>query len=298
MTAARARKSSPILGAAGATIGEASISLVSAASEFSHSFEVEIDRVRPDPDQPRRHFDAAALAALGETLRSDGQLQPVLLRPDPQARGGWILVAGERRWRAAKLIGWTKLLAISHPGDPEIASLLENLQRVDLTPIEEARGINRLLTEKGWTQEQAARALGRATSDISGTLRILSLPEALLAQILTSEHPPAKNVLIELARIDDPAALARLAMLAREGGLTVKAIRAARGEARAAGAERGDAATGPVHAEAPREGVLIRALRLVAAMAAGDRGISQADAELLRSLHEATEVALRRSPRG
>ena len=285
MTAVRARKASPILGAASTTIGEASVSLVSSSSEFSHSFEVDMSLVAPDPTQPRRHFDPDALAALAATLQADGQLQPVLLRPDPDARGRWIIVAGERRWRAAKLNGWTKLLAINHPGDPEVASLLENLQRVDLSPIEEARGIERLLTEKGWTQEQAARALGRATSDISGTLRILRLPEAVLTQVLTSEHAPSKNVLIELARIEDSAALARLATLAREGGLTVKAIRAARGAA----SDHGEA-----EAPAGRPGwdAVVRAVRVLARMAARGETPSEAESQTLQALKDAVEATL------
>jgi len=318
--AGRARKNSPILGAARATIGEASNSLVSAASEFNHSFEVDLALVRPDPDQPRRHFDPDALAALAATLQTEGQLQPVLLRPDPEARGRWIIVAGERRWRAAQLNGWTKLLAIVHHGDPDITSLIENLQRVDLSPLEEARGINRLLTEKGWTQEHAARALGRATSDLSGTLRILRLPEALLSEILTSEHPPAKNVLIELARIEDPAALRRLAGLARDGRLTVKAIREAGRAPRSGTDDRfraHDEPPAPTHPIEPREvephpvepqpapaapqpnaapdwTVVVGAIGVLSAVLAEQRDITSAEARTLWALKDVVETALRR----
>jgi ParB family chromosome partitioning protein len=226
--ARRLKAVSPILGATAAAIGDASRSLVSAGSEFNHSFEVDFDAVTPDPAQPRRAFDETALAALGETLRSEGQLQPILVRKNPERKGGWVIVAGERRWRAAAAIGWTRMLAIEVSGDAEVATLLENLQRVDLSPVEEARGIRRLVDGKGWTQDRAAKALGMTKAEVSGTLRILRLPEEVLASVLTSEHPATKNVLTELSRIDDDATLARLLSLAAEGGLTVKAIRTAR----------------------------------------------------------------------
>lgn len=224
----RPKAASPILGAAATAIGRASRSLVFTESEFSHTFEVDVAAVTPNPDQPRRSFDGSALAALSETLRAEGQLQPILVRRDPQDGSRWVIVAGERRWRAAGLIGWTRILAAEFLGDAEVATLLENLQRVDLSPIDEARGIRQLLEGKGWTQDQAAKALGKTKSEISGTLRILRLPEAVLEAVLTSEHPPAKNVLIELARIEDGPALARLASLAAKDELTVKAVRIAR----------------------------------------------------------------------
>ena len=290
---ARSKKSSPILGAASAMIGEASTSLVSAASEFNHTFEVDIEAVRPDPDQPRRRLAQDALAALAKTLQAEGQLQPILLRPDADAKGKWIIVAGERRWRAAAMNGWKKLLAIAHNGDPEVASLLENLQRVDLTPFEEARGINRLLTEKGWTQDQAAHALGKQKSDVSGTLRILSLPESFVAEVLTSEHPPSKNVLIELSRVSDPGALAKLASLARDGRLTVKAIRAARG---AVDSVRSQRPTSTVETEglAARSGwsAVTKAIKLVATLTAEASVISDEQATSLRSLRDVIDAAL------
>ncbi len=229
--ARRSKAASPILDAATATIGDASRSLIFSDSEFSHSFEVDLKKIAPDPAQPRRTFDKAALAALGETLLSEGQLQPILVRKSLEHKDEWIIVAGERRWRAAKAIGWTRMLALEVSGDAEVATLLENLQRVDLSPVEEARGIRHLVDGKGWTQDQAAKALGLTKAEVSGTLRILRLPEQVLASVLTSEHPATKNVLTELARIDDDATLARLLSLAAEGGLTVKAIRAARASA-------------------------------------------------------------------
>ncbi len=282
------RKASPILGAAGAAIGSASHALVSGASKFSHSFEVDVEDVAPDPEQPRRTFDEAAIASLAATLRDQGQLQPILVRRDPAVWGKWVIVAGERRWRAAKLIGWPKLLAIAFEGDVEVAMLLENLQRVDLSPVEEANGIRRLIAEKGWTQEQAAHALGKTKGDVSGTLKILTIPGEILTRVLTSEHQPAKNVLIELARVGDRNALVKLAEMARAGTLTVKAIR----EARAAPPEiegmRPDGNDWPAAGWA----VVTRTIEFVERLAAHGSDVGHREAETLQRLRDAADAML------
>lgn len=220
----RPAKSSPILSLAGTLIDEASETLVVAGSRFRHSFEADLAQVDPDPDQPRRNFGDADIAALAVTMREAGQLQPILLRRSVPGGRRWTIVAGERRWRAARLNGWTTILAIELDGDPEVASLLENLQRVDLAPHEEARALQRLIGNKGWTQEQAAGALGRSKAEVSATLRILTLPDDVL-RVLTSEHLVPRNVLVELARIDDPTLRDRLVGMAREGTLTIRGIR-------------------------------------------------------------------------
>ncbi|MFC3126173.1 ParB/RepB/Spo0J family partition protein [Pseudoroseomonas globiformis] len=217
------KAASPVLGAAMSAIGSASEALVPSDSRFRHSIEVKLSDVRPDPEQPRRHFDPAEIQALATTMQAEGQLQPVLLRRDPVQRGQWILVAGERRWRAAQLNGWPSLLAIEHAGDAEIAALLENLQRVDLTPVEAAQGIRRLLSSKGISQARAATLLGSSPAEISATLRLLTLPEEFLER---AGHLP-RNLLVELARLEDGAIRQRLLHQALAGTLTIRAIRAA-----------------------------------------------------------------------
>ncbi len=226
--ASRRKPPSPVLGAAMALIDEAGGGLVTRDSRFRHSFEAPVDRIRPDPDQARKAIAEGEVAALAATMAEQGQLQPVLVRRDPENRGLFVLVAGERRWRAAKLNGWETILAIEHEGDPEVAALIENLQRVDLTPVEEARGLQRLIRGKGLTQALAAEILGKTTGEVSATLRILTLPEEVLDQVLTSELDVPRNVLVELARVEDPQARGQLIELARQGGLTVRAVRAAR----------------------------------------------------------------------
>ena len=186
--ARRSRAPSPILGAVAATIEAESRALVT-NSGFRHTFEVPVASVEADPGQPRRSFDDDGLRQLAATMDDRGQLQPILLRRRPGERNRWVIVAGERRWRAAGLLGWKTMLAIEHDGDPEVVSLLENLQRVDLTVVEEARGVRRLMESKGWTQSQAAEAVGRSKGEMSAVLRVLHLPQELLEQVLTSEPP-------------------------------------------------------------------------------------------------------------
>ena len=231
--ASRARKPSPVLQAAKTLIEDADDVFVSGKSRFKHSFEADVDAIAPDPGQPRRSFDEESLRALASTMEAEGQLQPVLLRRAPAVSRRWILVAGERRWRAASSLGWKTILAIEFNGDPEVASLLENLQRVDLEPLDEAFALQRLIDGKGWTQQQAADALGKAKSEISGVLRILTLPNEQL-QVLTSEPSLSRNVLIELARVPMGPLRDRLLQRARDGRLTIKAIRLGRADDRAA----------------------------------------------------------------
>ena len=226
--AARPKAASPVLGAAMTLIGDAGDALITRDSPFRHTFEAQVDRIRPDPGQPRKVFAEEEVAALAATMAEQGQLQPVLLRRDPEQRGSYVLVAGERRWRAALLNKWQAILAIDYDGDPDVAGLIENLQRVDLTPVEEARGLQRLIEGKEWSQAKAAEVLGRTKGEISATLRILTLPQTVLERVLTSELDIPRNALVELARIEDPDVRDQLVSLARAGTLTIRAIRSAR----------------------------------------------------------------------
>ena len=226
------RKASPLMGAAQAMLDGVSDSLVRQESRFMHSMEVGVDKVRPDPGQPRKVFDTGELGDLAKTMAEQGQLQPILVRRDGEARGQWIIVAGERRWRAAEVNGWKTILAIEHVGDPEVATLVENLQRVDLNAVEEARGLRRLLQQKGWSQARAAQALGKAAPEISSVLRILTLPDGLLEELLaTKDSAPSRYVLAELARVKEGPVRERLISAARDGNLTQRMIRNAREEA-------------------------------------------------------------------
>lgn len=222
----RQKKSSPILGMAAGMIDEASANFITKDSKFKHTFEVHVDQLIPDPGQARKKFDNDALAELAATMAEHGQLQPVLVRRNPMGTPKWIIVAGERRWRAANFLNWPTVLAIEFTGDAEVASLIENLQRVDLSPYEEAAGLQHLLEVRGWSQSQAVETLGKPKSEISATLRLLSLGKECLAKL--SEHGVSKNVLVELARIEDVDLRNDLISQAQDGKLTVKQVRVAK----------------------------------------------------------------------
>ncbi|MCL5676660.1 MAG: ParB/RepB/Spo0J family partition protein [Firmicutes bacterium] len=149
--------------------------------------EIDVERIRTNPDQPRRHFDPEKLEELAQSVREHGIVQPLIVR----VAGPWYeLVAGERRWRAAKLAGLRAVPVVvrelSEVQVMEIA-LIENLQREDLNPIEEARAFRRLLEEFGVTQEDLARRLGKSRPQISNTLRLLNLRPEVQEQIVRGE---------------------------------------------------------------------------------------------------------------
>jgi ParB family chromosome partitioning protein len=200
--------------------------------------ELDVDAIDVDPHQARKIFVQTTIESLANTMKVEGQLQAIIVRRHPEIRGRWMIVAGERRWRAAKYLGWSRILGSVRDGDPEIASLLENLQRVDLNPIEEAQGVRRLIEVKGISQTKLAESLGRRVSDLNGILGILDLPADFLQHFLTSENAPARNVLIELARVPTGPDRDRLLGLARLGQLTVRQIRAVK----ASNPEQGGAA--------------------------------------------------------
>ena len=171
---------------------------------------VPIERIAPNPDQPRRSFDDASLQDLAASIREKGILQPLILRPDPAGDGRYQIVAGERRWRAAQLAQLHAVPAIVRALDDtevlEIA-IIENVQRADLNAAEEAAGYQQLIDRFGHTQEQVADALGKSRSHVANTLRLLRLPvdilDMLRAGTISAGHARA------LLTADDPLGLAR-----------------------------------------------------------------------------------------
>lgn len=138
--------------------------------------ELDMADIRPNPDQPRKIFDRDKLVELAESIRSHGVMQPLLVCE--YEGGGWMIVAGERRFRAAELAGLDKLPCIVRNfSGAELAeiSLLENIQREDLTPLEEAEAFYALMKEYGYKQEDLSASLGKSRSSIANTLRLLSL---------------------------------------------------------------------------------------------------------------------------
>ncbi|MBM3099280.1 ParB/RepB/Spo0J family partition protein [Gluconobacter cerinus] len=252
--------------------------------KFRHSFEAAIDAISPDPNQPRRSFDDAGLNDLAESLKAQGQLQPILLRQDPTHRDMWIVVAGERRWRAAKLAGWTSILAIPHEGNSASAALMENLMRVDLSPAEEARGIKNLLDHNNWSQRQAAKELGMDQARISRAIRVLSLPDEFLD--LAGKAAVPMNVLVGIARVDDMAHREGLMRKALEGELTVASLN----KNGAAAEPHMEKATGPRPVSRRKLNISKTAPKIIEMLSeAGNNNteFSKAEIAALRSLYEA-----------
>ena len=181
---------------------------------------VPIEFLRPSPLQPRRRFDEAELEALAGSIRERGILQPLLVRPAASGAAGYEIVAGERRWRAAQRAGLHEVPAIVRElSDQETLefALIENLQRADLSSMDEAQAFRRLIDDFGHTQDELAQAIGKSRSHVTNTLRLLTLPAAIQALIedgsLTAGHARA---LIGCAHAE------RLAQEIIEGSLNVR----------------------------------------------------------------------------
>lgn len=164
----------------------------------SDQLQIEVDSIRPNPHQPRKTFDPAGLEELRQSIQAHGVLQPVVLRSAPDG-GGFELVSGERRWRAARLAGLRMIPATLRNGvsDQEMLelALVENLQRQDLDPIERARGFKSLMLTSGMTQEDVSIKVGLKRSTVANHLRLLDLPDqaqlAVASALVTMGHARA-----------------------------------------------------------------------------------------------------------
>ncbi len=189
---------------------------------------VRLSSIEPNRSQPRKSFDDNSLAELADSIREHGILQPLLVRRVPGASldgDCYQLVAGERRWRAARMAGLSEVpVVVRDMTEAEVMEfgLIENLQREDLNPLEEAGGYQELIETYGLTQEAVARKVGRSRSAVANALRILRLPEAvrpyLIDGSLSMGHAKA------LLGIEDSEELCKLAKLAAEKGLSVREV--------------------------------------------------------------------------
>ncbi len=183
--------------------------------------ELPINEVQPDRDQPRQKFNDESLSELADSIAQHGVLQPILVRPMPE--GGYRIVAGERRWRASRLAGKTTIpVIVRNLSETEAMTfaLVENLQREDLNPVDEAQGYKQLMEVTGMTQEQAAKQVGRSRSAVANSLRLLGLPGEALELLrdgkLTVGH--AKAIL----SIADEGMRKSVARQVAESGMTVR----------------------------------------------------------------------------
>ncbi len=179
--------------------------------------------IEPNRDQPRKHFSTESISTLADSIREHGILQPILVRP--LESGGYQIVAGERRWRAARMLGLDEVpVNIKELSDVETMqiAIIENLQRENLNPIEEANGYNELIENYGMTQEQVGKLVGKSRSAVANAIRILALPEKILKLLengdLTVGHAKA------LLTYDDDEMKIAIANRAAGGGMTVRQL--------------------------------------------------------------------------
>ncbi|MCG8477752.1 MAG: ParB/RepB/Spo0J family partition protein [Spirochaetales bacterium] len=237
-----------------------------------------IDRLKPNPDQPRKVFTPESLAELARSIEERGIIQPILA--EEQSDGDYLIIAGERRYRAAKMAGLTVVPILpglfSDDEKLEIA-LIENIQRQDLTPIEEARAYRDLMERSGSSQEELARRLGKSRPAVANSLRLLRLPESVQDQVnrgtLSGGHARTLLSIEDAGRIDEVASFVaeeglsvrlveRLIPLINDGRNPVQALETVRGQGRTAppesssvpyeyAAEAGSAHVGPAGRTAP-----------------------------------------------
>lgn len=178
--------------------------------------------IEPNRSQPRQHFDESAIAELADSIRQHGLIQPIVVRP---FGGGYQIVAGERRWRACKMLGKSEVPAIIKDfSDSETAqiALIENVQREDLNPIEEASAYRALMDEYNMTQETLSAAVGKSRSAIANSVRLLNFPEPIVEMIRKRELSAGQAKAIAAAK--DEEAMLEIAKAAMDGKMTVRDI--------------------------------------------------------------------------
>lgn len=212
-------------------LGRGLSALLGEAEEIAHAVEpadgvrnIPIELIHANPNQPRQHFAEAELAELERSIRDKGILQPILVRPSPHTEAAYEIVAGERRWRAGQQAGLTYIPALVRTLNDDRAyeiSIVENVQREDLNPLEEAQAYSLLVARFRHTHDQIAAAIGKSRSHVANMLRLMQLPEGVRAHViagrLTAGHARA------LLTAQSPEQLADLAV-AR--GLSVREVEA------------------------------------------------------------------------
>lgn len=160
----------------------------SAEAEKQPAREVDIQKIDINKEQPRKHFDEEKMKDLADSIRQHGVIQPLVVKPE--ANGRYTIIAGERRYRAARMVGLKQVPVVTKEvTDRELLqiSMIENIQREDLNPLEEAQGIAALMEQFSLTQEEAAEILGRSRSAVANSLRLLNLPESVKKRIVAAE---------------------------------------------------------------------------------------------------------------
>ena len=190
--------------------------------------EVDMDRLRPNPDQPRQTFNEQSLDELAHSITQHGLISPIAVTIDPNDQERYIIAAGERRYRAFRKLGKATIPAILTSGKPDEIALIENLQREDLNPVEEAAALAKMVDRYGYTQEELGKIMGKARNTVSELLRLNALPETIKHECRTSDVMTTKSLLLQVSRFDDPEEQIRLWREIKRGKATVRSIRACR----------------------------------------------------------------------
>jgi ParB family chromosome partitioning protein len=187
--------------------------------------EVDLAKLRPNPDQPRRDFNQESLKELATSIEQHGLIQPIAVARDPENAERFIVVAGERRFRAFQLLGRDTIPAIITTGAPDEIALIENIQRENLHPLDEAHALANLMARHNYTHEEISKVVGKARNTVTEILRLTSLPQRIQDECRTSDIA-SKSMLIEISRLptqDDQLAFWEQV---RHGGMTVRQVRA------------------------------------------------------------------------
>lgn len=191
-------------------------------TESNSSQTLRTSEIEPNREQPRKNFDDESISALADSIKQHGILQPLLVRPYGSS---YQIVAGERRWRAARMLGLSEVpVQIRELSDAETMqiALIENLQRENLNPIEEAKGYNELVENFDMTQEEVAKTVGRSRSSVSNSMRLLSLPDEILEMLENGDISVGHGK--ALLSFDDEDRMLEAARKAAEGKLNVRAL--------------------------------------------------------------------------
>ena len=200
-----------------------------ARSDEPEIVELGLDDLKPNPDQPRQNFDPEALRELADSIERHGLIQPISVMDMPDL--GYVIVAGERRYRAHKLLDRPTIQAIViQNGAIDELALIENVQRQDLTPLEEAEGYLRLMERHGYSQGDVAKVVGKGRTVINRVMRLNSLPEAIKSEVRDTPSV-SKSILLEISRAESEREQLDLWKRHQTGELTVQKARKAKGPA-------------------------------------------------------------------
>jgi len=187
--------------------------------------DINLNQCRPNPKQPRKYFNETAIQDLAASIERHGLIQPITVTRDPKNKQGFLIIAGERRFRAFQHLKRQKISAILSNGNSDEIALIENLQRENLNPLEEAEALLKLQKKYNYTHEELGKAVGKARSTITNYLKLTTLPQKIKRES-SSSNLATKSFLMELSKLKDPKQQLTFWEEAKNKGITVKEARA------------------------------------------------------------------------